>query len=128
MERSADWLYQAEGDLDHARNDPQDGFYDWACFSAQQAAEKAVEAVLKKTGQEVWGHSTADLLDALAEQVSVPGDLRNITLELDKGYIATRYPDALPNGAPRDRYTRTEAERFVSHAERIAEFCKGLLA
>lgn len=128
MERSADWLYQAEGDLDHARNDLQNGFYDWACFSAQQAAEKAVKAALKKTGQEVWGHSIADLLDVLAEQFFVPDDLRDMALELDKGYITTRYPDALPHGAPRDRYTRTEAERFVSHAERIVEFCKGLLA
>lgn len=87
-----------------------------------------MKAVLKKTGQEVWGHSVADLLDALAERFFVPGDLRDIALELDKGYIATRYPDALPNGAPRDRYTRAEEERFVSHAERIVEFCKGLLA
>ncbi len=45
MERSADWMNQAEGDLLHARNDVAGGYYEWACFSAQQAAEKAVKAV-----------------------------------------------------------------------------------
>jgi HEPN domain-containing protein len=50
MERSADWIDQARGDLQHAQNDLQDGFYDWACFSAQQAAGKAVKAVLKQSG------------------------------------------------------------------------------
>jgi len=45
MERSADWMIQAEGDLLHARNDVAGGYYEWACFSAQHAAEKAVNAV-----------------------------------------------------------------------------------
>jgi hypothetical protein len=43
MERSADWLDQARGDLQHARSDVERAFYDWACFSAQQAAEKAAK-------------------------------------------------------------------------------------
>lgn len=45
MERSRDWMNQAEGDLQHAKSDVQGGYYEWACFSAQQAAEKAVKAV-----------------------------------------------------------------------------------
>ena len=44
MERSADWLAQAKRDLVHARHDVEAEFYEWACFSAQQAAEKAVNA------------------------------------------------------------------------------------
>lgn len=47
MERSADWMDQAQGDLAHARNDLDDGFYDWGCFSAQQAAEKAAKAAIQ---------------------------------------------------------------------------------
>lgn len=35
MGRSKDWLDEAEGDLEHARNDIKGGFYNWACFSAQ---------------------------------------------------------------------------------------------
>ncbi len=52
MERSADWMDQAEGDLDHARHDLEGAFYEWACFSAQQAAQKAVKAVFQALGQE----------------------------------------------------------------------------
>ena len=44
---------QAQGDLEHAKHDLQAGFYDWTCFSAQQAAEKAVKAVFQKLGAEV---------------------------------------------------------------------------
>lgn len=127
-ERSADWMDQAEGDLAHARSDLRRGFYDWACFSAQQAAEKAVKAVLYRMGLEVWGHSIADLLEVLAERHAVPDSLREAALELDKAYIPTRYPDALPAGSPRRRYTRREARRLVTYADAILRFCQGILS
>ncbi len=128
MERAADWMDQAQGDLAHAKSDVERGFYDWACFSAQQAAEKAVKAVFQKMGAEAWGHSIADLLEELAESNPVPEELKDIALELDKAYISTRYPNAHPSGSPRRRYTRTEAERMTAHAEKIVQFCEGLLS
>src|SRR5436305_3536911 len=39
-DRSGDWMAQAERDLDFARTAARDGFHEWACFVAQQAAEK----------------------------------------------------------------------------------------
>lgn len=128
MERSADWWDQAQGDLEHARNDLAGGFFDWACFSAHQAAEKALKAVFQRRGDEAWGHSVADLLDALAGGAAVPEDLRDRALELDKSYIASRYPNAHPAGSPRRRYTQAEAERLITHAEQILGFCQSLLA
>lgn len=119
---------QAEGDLAHARSDLRRGFYDWACFSTQQATEKAVKAVLYRMGLEVWGYSVADLLEVLAERQEVPAGLREAALELDKAYIPTRYPDALPAGSPRRRYTRREARRLITHADAILRFCQGLLS
>ena len=77
MERSADWMDQARGDLQHARSDVEGAFYDWACFSAQQAAEKAVKALFQRMGAVVWGHSVADLLDELAQRQAVPEDIRD---------------------------------------------------
>lgn len=128
MERSGDWWDQAQGDLEHARNDLAGGFFDWACFSAHQAAEKALKAVFQRRGDEAWGHSVADLLDALGGGAAAPADLRDRALELDKSYIASRYPNAHPAGSPRRRYTRAEAERLIAHAEQILGFCQSLLA
>ena len=47
MERSQDWMDAAVGDLEHARSDRERGFHNWACFSSQQSAEKAVKAVFR---------------------------------------------------------------------------------
>jgi HEPN domain-containing protein len=127
MERAADWMDQAQGDLEHARSDQERGFYDWACFSAQQAAEKAAKAAFQKMGAEAWGHSVADLLEELAHLHTVPDALMDAALELDKAYIPTRYPNAHPSGSPRRRYTHTEAERLVAYAAQIVEFCEHLL-
>jgi len=62
MERGRDWIFQARGDLAHARLDVEHAFCDWACFSAQQATEKAV---LIRLGAEIWGYSVIDLLEVL---------------------------------------------------------------
>lgn len=128
MERSQDWMDEAVGDLEHARSDREQGFYNWACFSAQQAAEKAVKAVFQKIGGEAWGHSIYDLLQALAQHWSVSSELVDQALELDKAYIPTRYPNAHPSGSPRQRYTEREAARLIGYAEAIVEFCASLLA
>ncbi len=128
MDRSSDWMAQAVRDQSHARYCASGGFYDWACFSAQQAAEKAVKAVLQRMGIEAWGHAVAQLLDAVESAHLVPAALRNAALELDKAYIPTRYPDAHPAGAPGSLYTSQEAERLIAYADEILRFCQDLLS
>ena len=128
VERSKDWMDQAEWDLAHARSDFERGFYDWACFSAQQAAEKGVKAVFQKLGAEAWGHSVADLLKELPEKFKPSEELVDKALELDKAYIAARYPNVHPSGSPGKRYTHMEAGRLVNYAKDIIEFCKNLLS
>ena len=48
--RYADWYRQAEADLRHARHSHEDGDFEWSCFAAHQAAEKALKAVFLKAG------------------------------------------------------------------------------
>ena len=128
MERSKDWIDEAEGDLQHAQNDLNGKFYNWACFSAQQATEKAIKAVFNKIGADIWGHSVTDLLLELTNRYPVPPNLIDDALELDKVYIAARYPDAHPSGSPRRKFTEREARRLIEYAERIFKFCSSLLS
>ena len=128
VERSRDWMDQAEGDLEHAKNDLRCGFYDWACFSAQQSAEKALKAVFPTLGGEAWGHSVYDSLLNLRDREKVDEELLDRALELDKAYIPARYPNAHPSSSPRRRYTRNEAERMIRYAEEIFRFCKDILS
>jgi HEPN domain-containing protein len=101
--RWADWLRQAEADLEHARHAHKDGHFEWACFTAQQSAEKAAKALHLSLGQEAWGHSVTELFDALRAGVpAVDGSLLDRARALDKLYVPTRYPNGLPAGAPAD--------------------------
>ena len=128
MERSADWMDQAIRDLAHAHQALATGYYEWACFSAQQAAEKAVKAVFQKLGAEVWGHVIGEMLDELTKIAPVAPEMLDDARELDKAYIPARYPDAMPDGSPGRWFTQREGARMVGYAAHIVEFCQGLLA
>lgn len=125
--RAGDWLRQAEADLRHARNALDDGDHEWACFAAQQAAEKAVKGVIQGLGGEAWGHSVTVLLGALGERVAVETALVDAGRRLDKHYIPTRYPNGFDVGAPTDYYTRAEAEAAVIDAATVLSFCRDTL-
>jgi HEPN domain-containing protein len=127
--RAADWFRQAEADLAHARRALEDGDHEWACFAAQQAAEKAAKAAHAAIGQEAWGHVVTELLDALrAQEPGIDETLLDRARALDKLYIPTRYPNGLAGGAPTDFYTRPEAERAIADAEAVLAVCRRVLS
>ena len=128
VERSRDWIRQAERDLQNAKFEMDGGYFEWACFLSQQAAEKALKAVFQKLGAEAFGHSVFWLISKLPNKFKPKEDLKNKAMELDKAYIPTRYPNAIPEGAPYEVYSRNEAERLISYAEEIVNYCKNLLS
>ena len=126
--RATDWFRQAEADLAHARHALHDGDHEWACFAAQQAAEKAAKAAHAASGQEAWGHVITELLDALRpKKPDIDDALLDRARALDKLYIPTRYPNGLASGAPADFYTRAEAERAIADAEAVLAVCREML-
>ena len=44
-DRSKDWFDQAQRDLEQAKSSQKEDRHEWACFAAQQSAEKAVKAL-----------------------------------------------------------------------------------
>lgn len=122
--RYRDWFRQAEADLRHARNALDTEDFEWSCFAAQQAAEKALKALFQRLGLEAWGHTLTVLVGNLPESVDVPEDLADRARMLDKHYIPTRYPNGFESGAPTDFYTAEESRRAIEHAEVIIEFCR----
>lgn len=125
--RAMDWFSQAGYDLQHARNSLQMKDYEWVCFAAHQAAEKAVKALVQHKGGEGWGHSVTRLLLDLTTLFEVPEQVLLAARRLDKHYIPTRYPNGFDLGTPRDYYTSGEAEQAITDAETVYHFCRNAL-
>lgn len=122
-ERSHDWLAQAEHDLGKARLDLEWSYFEWACFTAHQAAEKALEAVYYARHGEARGHGVRELLLSLG--LGHRDDVERSATYLDRFYIPTRYPNGLPAGVPHDYFSKEDGANAVEAAEAILEWCKG---
>lgn len=121
-ERAQDWLEQARRDINHAENDVAGKYYEWACFSAQQAAEKALKALYQKHNQIAWGHSVRELLEGLTKLMPISEKLTVAAKLLDKYYIIARYPNGFASGAPKDYFSKNEAEDAINSAREIIRF------
>ncbi len=126
--RAPDWLRQADRDFEQAEDSRRAGRHEWACFAAQQAAEKAIKALHLDAGQEAWGHVVAQLLDELPETIDVPELLVEKGRVLDNFYIPSRYPNGHSTGAPFEHYGPLQSEGAIQHACEIIEFVRAQMA
>lgn len=127
-DRSGDWLHQAERDLEQAEDSRRAGRHEWACFAAQQAAEKAVKALHLRLGEEAWGHVVARLLAELPAHAAAPGDLIEKARVLDTFYIPARYPNSHAAGAPFEHYGPLQSEEALRYAGEILAFVRAQMA
>lgn len=126
--RARDWLNQALRDLEQAEDSRHAGRHEWACFAAQQGAEKAVKALHLHRGQEAWGNVIAKLLVELPASVLVPRDLVEKGRVLDTFFIPPRYPNAHPAGAPFEHYGPLQSEEAIRYAREVIEFVRSQMA
>lgn len=121
-EVAVEWLRRARSNLALAKAPKEpDVIWDDLCFEAQQAAEKAVKAVLVLRRIDFpRTHRIAELLGLFEQGGGVAPDEIWAAEELSDYAIVGRYPDN-PNPADESRYTRavTVAETVVRWAERV---------
>ncbi|MEM2002160.1 MAG: HEPN domain-containing protein [Candidatus Methanomethylicaceae archaeon] len=120
FEEGLRWLDQAEADLKTARDCLENGNYYASSFFAQQSAEKALEGLLYLKGyRAIITHSVMELLEEASKFSEVFKELIDYGRELDRHYIASRYPNFYPSGAPYKYYTKEVASTCINYAESI---------
>lgn len=120
-DRSDDWLRQAEDDIGWALDTFGDERWSQACYIAQQVGEKALKALAIRRGADrVRSHSIADIAKAL----DINGEIERAARRLDQYYMTTRYPDALPAGAPFEYFDREQASEAIAQARTILDFAR----
>ncbi|MCS6831558.1 MAG: HEPN domain-containing protein [bacterium] len=124
MRRPQDWLKQAHAEYAAAQSLYEDGHWAWCCFTCQQAAEKALKAVLEHFGDPQTGHNLNHLLQAAEEYARSTDAIRAACRRLNRLYIPTRYPDAFPEGAPAEQYVQMDAQEALNDADTVLRYAR----
>jgi len=113
------WLANARADLALARVPlPEGGLYEHLCFHAQQAAEKALKAVLHANGVEYpFTHNVQLLIDLLPAGLTAPQTIL-AAADLTPYAVTTRYPGEVE---PVTAEERAEAVRIATIVVQWAE-------
>jgi HEPN domain-containing protein len=112
-----EWLQRARSNLALAKTHPPEAYLEDLCFEAEQAAEKAIKALLIKRGVAFpYVHDLARLLTVLEEAgESIPEAIRGAE-GLTRYAIATRYPGLA------EPVTEAQYEEAVSTAETVVRW------
>ena len=123
------WFRQAQADLAVVHSLRAAGHYAAACFHSQQAAEKALKAVLYSQGARVvLGHAVRELARQCEAHDPSFGNVLADAALLDQFYIPTRYPNGLPAPAvPSETYTEAHAGAAQDAAERVVAVAEAFL-
>ena len=122
--RAPDWLRQADRGFEQVDDSRHAGRHEWACFAAQQAAEKAVKALHCHSGQKTRGTVIAQLFEGLPETIDVPELLVEKRRVLDNFYIPSCYPNGHSTGAPFEHYGPLQSEVAIRYASEVIEFVR----
>jgi len=112
------WINFAAEDLKIAELALKEGIYNQVCFHSQQCIEKVLKGYLLAKGK-IYPktHKLADLMAAIEAETF--NDLETSILALDRFYIPTRYPDALPGSLPEGMPSKNDAMEDLDIAREV---------
>lgn len=115
------WMEFARYDIKTAAWNLEGKIYTSSCYAAQQAAEKALKALLLNEGVAIPKvHSLDRLISELKKHRIDVSEIEQDAQLLDRYYISTRYPGQY--GGPEGLYDVDDATGAVFAAKRILEF------
>lgn len=118
------WLDLAKQDLVWTKANIDQKIWYGACFTAQQAGEKALKAYLINKGQKLPRiHDLGALLEGCAKFDGSFEALRNECATLAGYYAPTRYPDV----AEYIDFTESRANEALVFAQKIVDFVQDRL-
>ena len=115
------WLEFADYDLKTAKWDLEGKIFTSTCYASQQAAEKALKALILSKGKVAPKiHSLDRLISELENLKTETDEIEKEAQTLDKYYISSRYPGQY--GGPEGLYNEEDASIAIASAENILEF------
>lgn len=121
------WFDFAAYDLKTAKWEFEGKIYTSVCYTSQQAAEKALKALILAKGKAVLKVHSLDRLISEIKQLGVAiSEIENEAQELDKYYLSTRYPGQY--GGPEGLYDKVDARSAIEAAEKILAFVQKKIA
>lgn len=119
-EEAKRWLQFAQEDLRMAELALEEEIYNQVCFHSQQCVEKALKGLVTHGGATPpRTHRMVDILSLLDPKplAHVAGDIQL----LDRFYIPTRYPEALPGSLEEGIPSREDGEEAIATARHVLE-------
>ena len=110
-----EWLRYAEADLNLARMPlPEGTMHEQLCFHAQQAAEKALKAVLVSLGSDFpYTHDLRILTEIISRQIAISPSVARCAGLLTPYAVPFRYPGAYEPVQDEERQEAVRAAREV---------------
>jgi len=109
------WLLFARNDLKTAEILFREAIWNQVCFHSQQALEKLLKALIPPDHRP-RSHKLADLIACLPASITLTEEEKRLVRRLDRFYIPTRYPDALPGAIEDGMPTMSDAEEALQTA------------
>jgi len=128
--RSNVWMEQAIYDLQAAKLSIDNNFFEWAAYQAEQAAEKALKAVVVHAGLRPPRMHKLGMLFGICNQANEK--FRNTKFNfkhLESFTFISRYPFLLPgrNKAPHDLINLNDAQKAFDEAQDLVDKIKTLI-
>lgn len=127
VQRTEDWLREAQAELRAGRDLLKGKHWSWCCFTCQQAAERALKAMCEHFRSPQFGHNLNLLLQAIEAYTPVSGSVQMACARLNRYYIPTRYPNAFDRGAPADQFFEADARQALQDAEEVMSFAESVV-